>query len=141
MGTLWERKLGILAGVWVHVDFGKPVGVPALSVRHVELLRQFWLGMGSGNGRMQSVVEWRRLLWPQHRSWLWGLSAAVASAPAASSVGWRRVDSGESAAFNGHRQPAGAGQDWSGDDCRAHGDSNASFEFASSIRSFGFRIC
>ena len=141
MGPLWKWELGLFAGVWVHVDFGQSVGVSAVPMRHVELVFQLWLGMGAGNRRLQSVVVWRRLLWTQYRSWLWRLSSAIASPSAASSVRRRWTDCSKPAAISGDRQPAGAGQVWSGDDCRTFGCANASAEFASSIRSFCFGLC
>ena len=141
MGPLREWRLGIFAGVWVHVDFGQPVGISAVPMRHVELVSELWLGLGAGNGRVQSLVVWRRLFWAEHRDWSWRLSTAIASPSAASSV-WRcRADCCEPAAVSGDWQPAGARQERSGDDRRTFGGPDASVEFAPSIRSFGFGLC
>ncbi len=54
-----NRVLGEYARVWLHLGFRISLGIPAISVRSLELLQQLRLGLGTG--RMQSLVarSWR----------------------------------------------------------------------------------
>ena len=63
---LRERVLDVDAAIWLRLGVGLFVGLSALSVRELELLRWLWLGLGAGDGRLRTMVG-RRLLWAQRR--------------------------------------------------------------------------
>ena len=54
-------------GLRLPVGLRLSVGLYAVPVRSVELLRRLWLGMGAGNGRLQAVVGHGILRRPQYR--------------------------------------------------------------------------
>ena len=112
------------------------LGLSAVPVRGVELLRRFWLGMGAGNGRMPAVVGKGILRRSQHRLCARRLSPSSAAASTASPDS-RETDS------DGCREPACdvrgfraacAQRKYAGDDRREYRASASSGAFAAGIQ-------
>jgi hypothetical protein len=80
MGSVWLRQLDVDATVWLCVGLLRELGIYAVLVRRVELLRQLWLGLVAGNGRLHAVVEKRRripgLEYRKSAGWISDYSAA-----------------------------------------------------------------
>src|ERR1035441_5951642 len=82
---LRQRLLDVDAAVWLYLGIGLLLGLSALPMRRLELLRQLWMGLGAGDERLHALVgQW--LLRPQYRHWLWRLSSPVPPASAASAA-------------------------------------------------------
>jgi len=60
---LRQRRMDADAGLRLRVGLRLRMGLPALPVRHVEFLRQLWMGMGARIRRLQPVVGRRLLRW------------------------------------------------------------------------------
>ena len=75
------------AKVWLHLGVELFLGLFAVPVRKLELLRQLWLGLDAGDGRLLALVG-QRLRRPQHRDWLRRLSSPDSSPSAAASPHW-----------------------------------------------------
>lgn len=140
VGPLRKRVLDVDAAVWLRLDIGLWVGLSAVPVWRVELLQQFRLGLGAGAGWLFALVEEGPLWRSQHRHGLWRLSSTEdpvsASTRRAESGQWRRhagVDRREPASLGRVDRTAGAQQEHSGGDCRAHGAGSASTEPAAAV--------
>lgn len=142
MGPIRQWKLGVFAGVRIQLDFRQLLGVPAVLVWGVELVRKLWLGMGSWNGGVQSMVG-RRPLWrPQYRRGIWRIPSADA-ASWTETAARRGIDCRESSshARSNDRIVAGAGPDHGGEDCGIYRAALASGEPAPGVRSLGVGFC
>src|ERR1039457_4950329 len=79
MGSVRERVLDVDARIWLCLGIGQLVGLLALPMWSLELLRQLWVGLGSRDGRLRSLVGRWRLLRAKHRVWFWRISPSTAS--------------------------------------------------------------
>src|ERR1035438_728439 len=89
MGSLRERLLDVDAAFRLYLGIGLFLGIFAVPMRQLELLRQLRLGLDAGYRGLLPLVGRRRLLCPQRRNWLWRLSPADATAYASSSPHWK----------------------------------------------------
>ena len=62
LGSLWSWIMGLLQRHWIHMDFGLLVGMVALSLRRMELVRRLWMDVVSGQLRMGRNRHWRRMV-------------------------------------------------------------------------------
>jgi hypothetical protein len=128
VGPIRERVLDVDAALWLYLGVESFLGLHALPVRIVELLRQLWLGLVAGLGRLPDLVGPGLLWWSRHRGWFWRLSSAVASraAPPESSGRWWRAagaapDVGcQSESLRRNRGTPNAKQNCARHDCRAY---------------------
>lgn len=111
------------------MGFRQFVGLYAVFVRCLELVRQLRLGMGSGDGRLLAVVGRRRVPRRERRDGLWWLSSADATTPAAR-AGTAAIDRGQSALDGSGWLSAGAGQDFNRRYCRLYDAGPAAGESA-----------
>src|SRR5579863_2002367 len=131
MGSIWEWLLDVYAAIRLHVGFGRLVGLSAIQLRDVELLRRLRLGMGAGCWRLQSVVG-RRDLRRKHRLCsvrVFASAHTAATAGASSGYAGTQVradsgDCGEQAAGGRLRRSDAKEQECFGNDCRARGDAS-----------------
>ncbi len=128
---MWTPGYGYM---WV---LGLPVGLYAVPVRNVELLRRLWLGLGAGDGRLHAVVGIRILRRAEHRPrspWISSDPAPDIAAPSHQ----------REAGCDGSREPkrtelafhaAAAQQEHTRDDSGKHRTAASAVAFATSDRS------